>query len=100
MSQVEHPHFQMPFRFVPVKGVPETAVYDQDGVDEIATCVEVIIRTPIGFRDELPEFGTPGDVVFMQTPLDLEAAKGAVSRWEPRANVDYTDEGSPFDEGI
>jgi hypothetical protein len=100
MSHVELPHFQMPFRFDLVKGVPEAAVYEQDSVDEIATCVETIIRCPIGFRDELPEFGTPGDVVFGQAPLDLEAAKGCVSRWEPRADADYSEGGSAFDEGI
>jgi phage baseplate assembly protein W len=100
MSHVELPHFQLPFRFEPINGVPEAAVYEQDTVDEITGCVEGIIRCPVGFRDELPDFGTPGDVLFSEAPLDLEAAKGAVSRWEPRAGVDYEESGSLFDEAI
>lgn len=100
MSHIEYPHFALPFRFEPVKGVPEAAVHEQDTVDEIATCVEVVIRCPIGFRDELPEFGAPGDLVFSEAPPDLEAAKGCVARWEPRADADYDETGSAFDEGV
>src|SRR3954447_13084046 len=100
MSIVEFPHFQLPFRFESVKGVLEAAVHEQDTVDEIATCVEVVIRCPIGFRDELPEFGVPTTALFNQAPLDLAKARGAVNRWEPRADVDYSESGSIFDEGI
>jgi phage baseplate assembly protein W len=58
----------------------------QDSIDEVAQCVEILLRTEIGARDELPAFGTT-DLTFEQMPLDVEPIAAQVEHWEPRARV-------------
>lgn len=92
---IDLPHFSLPFRFV--NGA--AAVVEQDTAEEVATCVEAIIRCPIGFRDELPEFGAVSPV-FRQAPVPVEELRQAVAEWEPRANADITEYGDAVDEAI
>ena len=92
---VDLPHFSLPFRFT--NGA--AAVVEQDTTEEVAACVEAILRCPIGFRDELPEFGAPSPL-FDQAPVPVEELRQAVAEWEPRASADFTEYGDTVDEAI
>lgn len=78
------PHFALPLRLA---GDGRFAVLEQDGADEIAQCVAVVLATPEGSRAELPEFGSP------RFDFDVPEAAGvieAVKEWEPRADLTLT----------
>lgn len=72
----------MPFRFDPM--IEGMAATEQDTLDEVANCCEVIIRYHPGQRLLAPQFGVP-DVVFEQIPVELDLLALPISRWEPRA---------------
>jgi phage baseplate assembly protein W len=79
---IQSPHFDLPFRFVG-KGA---AVVEQDSLQDIENCVVAALRTPIGFRTELPDFGT-SDKTFQLQPLTYSELVAEIARSEPRANV-------------
>lgn len=83
------PHFDLPFRFVGGKAVE----VEQDSVDDIAVCVEALLRTRPGERIELPTYGIP-DPVFVGA--DTEAIMASVRDWEPRASI-AIEEGWDYD---
>lgn len=80
---VDIPHFQLPFVLDP-DGVRVT---EQDSLDEVTDCVQAVLRTTLGERIELPDFGRP-DQAFRQNGADLEQLRDAVDTWEPRATVE------------
>jgi phage baseplate assembly protein W len=86
------PHFALPFRY---EG-RSVAVVEQDTVDDVAVCVESVLRTRPGDRDELPAFGA-ADPTFTQTPLDTEALVAQIEAWEPRARVLVEEDPDRFD---
>lgn len=57
---------------------------EQDSEDDVLNCVEVVLRTRIGERVELPDFGTP-DITFLQQPISLQAIEAAITAGEPRS---------------
>lgn len=85
---VRVPHFDLPFRFV--NG--SVAVVDQDTEDDIANCVEAILRTPYGYRtqDGIVDFGNH-DPLFEIQPVDIELIKSTIESQEPRSHI-LTDE--------
>lgn len=90
-------HFSMPFDVDPLTGHVREA--EQDSVEDVAGCVEVILRTPRGFRDELPEFGLP-DPAFKPQEVTIEAMRVAVTEWEPRAVATFEDQSNAFELGV
>ena len=74
------PHFAIPFRF----STPHAQEVEQDTQDEIAQCCEAVLRYPLDYRPELPEFGCP-ETAFQMEPLDLTTMQTQLDRWEPRA---------------
>lgn len=80
---VQVPHLSYPFRF----GANGHAnVLEQDFLDEVANCCTVVLKCPVGFRIELPEFGAV-DQTFTTRP-DVDALVGALQQWEPRADAE------------
>jgi hypothetical protein len=59
---------------------------EQDSDEEIADCVEAIIRCPVGFREDLPEFGMP-EQTFASPSADITAMENAIIAWEPRVQA-------------
>jgi hypothetical protein len=57
----------------------ESSEAHTNGAFNVAVC-------PQGFRDDSPEFGI-ADQSFAQVPLDLEALRQQIERWEPNANL-------------
>lgn len=80
MAAPELPHLALPLRLVGNR----LGAVEQDSVSEIAQCVEVVVRYPLGLRPEQPEFGLT-DPAFRQVPVGTAELDQAVSRWEPRA---------------
>jgi phage baseplate assembly protein W len=77
-----NPHFDLPFRF----SGKSVAVVEQDSYEDIANCVESILRTPQGYRDDEPDFGNPLDA-FETIPVNTDIIADAIAVQEPRATV-------------
>jgi hypothetical protein len=90
---VDVPHFDLPFRF----DHGAAAVNEQDSLDDIAVCVEAIVRYEQGQRPELPEFGIP-DYTFRQGDFDTDDLQDAIEVWEERADLLIEDDYDRFDE--
>lgn len=80
---VNTPHLAFPLDL----SAGSAAVTEQDSLDEIVDCVEVILLTPRGTRDDQPDFGL-ADPTFRMNGVDLSEIEGTVSQWEPRADVE------------
>lgn len=97
-AQVDTPHFSLPFRLA--SDGRSVSVEEQDSVEEIRDCVELVLRFPVGSRAELPEFGTP-DLTFRQADadgIDVADVEAAVETWEPRVDVLIEDAPDLLDE--
>lgn len=80
------PHFAFPFNFAESAGTKSVAVIEQDTDEEIMACVQVIIRTIKGEREDLVDFGvTPQE--FRQGGIDIELLRNEILEWEPRAEI-------------
>lgn len=80
------PHLALPFRVVGGQAI----VNEQDTIDDVAACVEAVLRYPQGSRVEKPGFGLP-DQTFAQGGADPAAVAATVARWEPRAQTDVAE---------
>ena len=78
------PHFAIPFRWDARTG--HAAEVEQDSIDDIAACVEAVLRTRRGERDDSPAFGSP-ELVFRPVPVAFGDLVEAVLQWEPRADL-------------
>lgn len=87
------PHFQVPFE-IAEDGSPRCV--EQDSLDDVAQCIEVLLMTPVGSLIELPSYGIP-DPMFVEH-LDRPAILGAIDRWEPRAAVKFSDRPDDLDQ--
>lgn len=76
------PHFKLPFEIHNNKVIE----VEQDSIAEVAGCVEAVLRYPIGYRVERPDFGIP-DYAFSQSGTSIEAVETAIALWEPRADA-------------
>jgi phage baseplate assembly protein W len=88
------PHFAIPFQVV--NG--SAATVEQDSLDDIAQCVQVLVTTTVGERVEAPFYGVPN-------PMFSEINDGApgtwlaaIRKWEPRASAVISDQVSSTDE--
>jgi phage baseplate assembly protein W len=82
----ELPHFAAPFRLT----TAGAAVDEQDSLQEVQACVMNAVACPQGYRLDLPAFGIP-DPLFQTVPIDTEQIRQAVSRYEPRPDIQVTD---------
>lgn len=87
------PHFSLPFRYVGGKA----ACTEQGSLDEITDCVIAALRTPLGSRTELPEYGT-SDATFQQQPVHFQSIVDQVVSHEPRALVLWDQDPIAFEE--
>lgn len=66
-------------------------VVEQDTSEDIAACVYRICVCTEGFREDQPEFGI-SEPVFTTVPLELEGLVGSIERWEPRAELEVSEQ--------
>jgi phage baseplate assembly protein W len=81
-TDAQVPHFAYPFRFER-HGI---STVEQDSLDDLAQCVQVIIQTRIGERVEIPDFGV--DPIVFNDDIDRDALQRALEDWEPRIITD------------
>jgi phage baseplate assembly protein W len=86
------PHFDMPFRLSP----DHPAEVEQDSIEDVTNCVECIVRTTLGSRPELPDFGIE-DLTFDTQPLPTADQMVAVAQQEPRVATAWEQEPDPAD---
>jgi hypothetical protein len=91
----DFPQFDLPFRFE--NG--QLATVEQDSLADIVNKVETLVRCPLGFRDELPEFGWP-QPAFETTPLDVSRQQALIDEWVPDARAVLSEHGSSTDEAV
>ncbi len=77
------PHFAFPFQRGATGSV---SVVEQDTPEHVMACENVIVRCPLGFRQERPEFGWPFPE-FRNVPLNLDPLREALTLFEPRGEV-------------
>lgn len=78
------PHLAIPFG---LNSDGSVSVVEQDTVEEVAQCVQVLLGTVEGQRQFVPTYGIP-DPTFVG--LDQLAVEQAVADWEPRAQITVT----------
>lgn len=83
----DRPHFAFPFERDPSGKI---RVVEQDSDEHVMSCEHVIVRCPLGWREDKPEFGWPWPE-FANMPLDLTGLEAALRRWEPRSRANATD---------
>jgi phage baseplate assembly protein W len=81
---VSIPHLTIPFQIVNGQAL----TVEQNSVDEITQCVEVLCATVTGTRLELPAYGIP-DQTFSQQ-VTAAPIQQAIATWEPRAQAVVT----------
>ena len=59
-------------------------VFKQNSYEDVASCVEMVLNTPTGWRSAEPDFGVD-DPTFTQVSPNTVVA--ALKKWEPRAGV-------------
>jgi phage baseplate assembly protein W len=85
MADLDTPQFDLPFR-LGADGNPVEV--EADSGAEIGDCVEVLLRTPLGFHDDLPDYGV--DMPLFEESsgaVNMDEVQTAISTWEERADV-------------
>lgn len=95
MPLVETPHFAFPFH---IDG-DHVAVEQQNDQAEVMSCVNVIVRCPLGFRAERPDYGWPWPD-FRNIPIAQGGLEVALSRLEPRAKYTFYEYGDVLSQAI
>ena len=85
------PHFGFPF----ARGF----VVEQDTTDHVNSCENVIVRCPVGFREERPDFGIPWPE-FATAPLSGRDITQALRRLEPRGTATAQEYADTIDASI
>lgn len=85
-------HFDLPFRLAG----KSFGVVEQDSPADVANCVEAIIRTPNGFRDDSPDFGMD-DLVFTNLPVNIDRITTQITEQEPRAEIFIREQPDRYD---
>ena len=76
----------------------DVALFLQDSYEEVASSLEMLLNTPKNRRTVVPDYGI--DDPTFTTNTDVNGIRSAVSRWEPRANVEIsTNMSTPTDNG-
>lgn len=89
---IDNPHFRLPLD-------GSFAEVEQGSPEEIAQCVEAIVRTPRGFRDDAPELGLP-QLAFSEGGADPELVAVALAEHEPRAEQLVTEAPGLLDQAL
>lgn len=79
------PHFASPFRM----DGPAAATIEQDSDEDLLLNVATLLRTEVGSRDELPEYGITDPAFRSEIGPDL---LDTIREWEPRVEADADEE--------
>lgn len=81
---VTTPHFRFPLA---IDGSGHIGTVEQDSVEDILSCVYVALKTPLGTRYYVPNFGVD-DFTFSNAPVEIAELQAQIEASEPRATVD------------
>lgn len=84
MAYPNTPKLAVPFRLNHT--AKRAVVVEQDSLEEVEQCVVALLRTPLGWRPENPEFGV-ADQAFGEGGADLNEIQNAIAQHEPRAEI-------------
>jgi phage baseplate assembly protein W len=84
MPELETPQFDLPFRLNAAGS--DAVMVEQDSAEDVADSVETLLRTPLGWFEENPDYGVI-DGTFDEGRVDVNEIHTAISQWEPRADV-------------
>jgi hypothetical protein len=87
-SEVVTPKLAFPFE-LSATGV-RAKVVEQNSDEEVSACLEVLLRTVVGTREEVPDYGIP-DQAFRENGASRAQILAAIHLWEQRARVDMTE---------
>jgi hypothetical protein len=79
------PHFDLPFRLS-----DKAAVVEQGTMRDLANCVYLIVATPLGYRDESPNFGIV-NLAFEVPPVMREQVHTSIIEQERRAEMFFSE---------
>lgn len=82
MANVVVPHFAFPPR---ISGDGHLAVVEQDSQEDILSCVYVALKTPLGSRPYVPNFGVE-DYTFA-SPVPVVELQAQIEESEPRVSA-------------
>lgn len=82
MTKIDTPKLSFPFR-LQASGL-RAVVVEQDSDDEIFDCLEVLLSTEKGSREEAPAYGIE-DQSFLEGGANQDQILTAIAKWEPRA---------------
>jgi phage baseplate assembly protein W len=85
-SDVQNPHFRLPFQFGGLNG--GAFMNEQDTGDDVLDCIRAIIAFPIGSRHDNPAFGVPDLLFKKQGRGIIQQLRQNISEWEDRADID------------
>ena len=85
-NDVITPKLSFPFQFSATGR--RALVVEQNSDEEIEACLEVLLLTVQGTREEVPEYGVP-DQTFRMNGVSREQVLAAIRTWEPRADVQF-----------
>jgi phage baseplate assembly protein W len=78
----DRPHFAFPFQ----RGADgSVGVVEQGTPEHVMSCENVIVRCPVGFRIERPEFGIPWPEY--RSKIDPDELTAAMRQFEPRSTL-------------
>jgi phage baseplate assembly protein W len=75
-------------------------VLEQDSIDEIAQCVQMLVSTNLATRIELPDYGIPDQTFVADPQVNTAVIRSQCATWEPRAEVTLSSTPDQFDELI
>jgi len=93
----ETPHFAFPFDRDPRTG--KVRVVEQGSPEHVLGNDNVIVRCPMGWREERPEFGWPWPE-FANAPLDLEGLAAALDEFGQPAHRNIADYAASADQAV
>lgn len=98
----DYPHFSLPFRFeAQHDGSRRIPVTEENTIDEIGDCIELLLRTVEGERGTLPGFGRPQIEFAGNRELARSLVQQVLDEYEPRVrNIVERADLDPDDEGV
>jgi hypothetical protein len=75
------PHLELPIRRGAHGGL---VAVEQDTLEDVASCVRLVLHTPLGHIDANPDLGRP-ELAFMPTSAD--ELRALIERAEPRVDL-------------
>ena len=99
MADLTAPHFNLPFQFKFDGNGGSVACVEQDTMEDLGNVAYMIMATPLGYRDEALDFGTP-DLVFREYPVIDNAVRSLIQNQDSRIEFAFEESSPASDELI